>query len=517
MKPVYDVALKIKRLPLTDEQFNKVPKFGLKLPLYPYQAQGLYYMYAAKRCILADATGLGKTAQCLALMQLLESRGEENKWIIVAPPPTILQWSAEFDKFATLPHPILGIYGRRDRVNSYIAGFMQSQSMIISYQVLIRDWEMIQELGIKNWIFDDAHFFRHHNTKTARIVKALTTNAERVVLSTATPMQKNPLDLHSLLEAIGVGSYFGSQIGFENHYCVIKRTAFRLRDGITRWKKEFVRARNLDELKRKIQPFVIQRTFEDAGGYLPDLIVKPVWLGLHPEQVRIKEQIHKKMIEAWDEGKLTYIRNIGFHAHRQLCAGTRTLGLNCDVSTKLDAVVQFVEDKLGPNEKVLIYSFYKKTVAAIAERFRASGREDFAVITGDMTNKREREAIRNKFQDDPDLRILIGTDAIKVGLNLQSARYLIMIDLILNAQEVMQLIGRIRRVGAKHKTSVVYMLLTQGTIEEGLYRKLKYEAALYDMVLGKNTSIFPELSSLEMAALMGLPMKDVQDVNSRVA
>lgn len=507
MTPNYSAALSIKGLPLSNTQFSDYPDFGMKLKLHPYQVQGVYYMYAARRCILADATGLGKTAQCLGLMKLLESqRIEDNRWIIVAPPTTILQWHGEFDKFTDFPEPVLGIFGRRDRINNYMIGI--PHTMIISYQVLIRDYEVLSELGVTNWIFDDAHFFRHHSTKTARIVKLLTKNANRVILSTATPMQKNPKDLHSLLEAIGVGGLFGSEIGFENHYCVLRPVSYWARGGFKRYKKEFVRARNLDELKNKVSPFMIQRTFEECGKFLPELIVKPVWLGMTELQSQLQVQLHKKLLEAWDKNEWVKIRNIGFHAQRQLCAGTKTLGLETDESTKLDAVEQFIDDKLGEGEKVLVYSFYKKTVAALAARFTKKGRTDFEIITGDITDKAKREYIRKRFMNDPGCRILIGTDAIKVGLNLQSARYLIMIDLILNAQEVTQLIGRIRRLGSKNKNVVLYLLLIKDTIEERLFKKLKYEAALFDAVLGKNTNIFPDLSALELAALMGLPMKE---------
>lgn len=290
---------------------------------------------------------------------------------------------------------------------------------------------------------------------------------------------------------------------------------FAIRHGIIRKRKEFVRARNLDELKQKVNPFMIQRTFMDCGKFLPELIVKPIWLGMTELQTQLQEQLHKRMMEAWDKGELVKIRNIGFHAQRQLCAGTKTLGLETDESTKLDAVIQFVEDKLGENEKVLIYSFYKKTVAAIADRLTKIGRTDFEVITGDITSKPQREYIRKRFMEDPTCRILIGTDALKVGLNLQSARYLIMVDLILNAQEIMQLIGRIRRLGSKNKNVVLYILLTTGTIEERLFKKLKYEAALYDIVFGKTTSIFPALDSMEIAALMGLPVKEVHSAESQ--
>jgi SNF2 family DNA or RNA helicase len=500
---VNSIALQIKKEPRSHPSFQSanLPDIGLARPLRPFQQQGMLYAYAAKKCIIADATGLGKSAQCIGLINLIHHKGgEDDRWLLIAPPSTLIQWSDEFSKFSKIIKPVVGILGPDERISNYVSGF---QVMIISYQVLLRDWEMINDLGISNWIFDDAHFFRHHWTKTAGVVKQLTRGANRIVLTTATPMQKSPLDLHSLLEAIGLNRVFGTAIGFENHYCEVRKTRHTLRDGRVFWKKEFVRARNLPELRDKVFPYVIQRTFNDVGEELPGLIVKPIWLGLSERQRQIQTQIHRKLMKAWDAGELTTIRNKGFHSLRQLCAGTRTLGLKDDCSTKLDAIEQFVDDKLG-SEKVLIYSFYKGTVKALAERFEKSGRTDFEVITGDITSKVERERIRNRFLKDPSMKILIGTDAIKVGLNLQSARYLLCVDLILNAQELVQLIGRLRRMGAASNTIVCYFLLTQGTIEERLYRRLKYESAIFDCVFKQRSDVFPELSALELASLMGL-------------
>jgi SNF2 family DNA or RNA helicase len=500
---VNSLAIKIKQSARSHPSFQacNLPDIGLIAALKPFQIQGMLYAYAAKRCVIADATGLGKSAQCIGLINLINYKGgEDNRFLLVVPPSTIIQWSDEFAKFSKIIRPVMGIFGPEERVSNYVSGF---QVMIISYQVLLRDWEMINDLGISNWIFDDAHHFRHHWTKTAGVVKQLTKNANRIVLTTATPMQKSPMDLHSLLEALGLNRVFGTAIGFENRYCVIKKTLRTLRDGRSFWKKEFVRARNLPELTDKVYPYVIQRTFNDVGEELPGLMVKPIWLYLSERQSQLQKQAHKKLVQLWDAGELATIRNKGFHYLRQLCAGTRSVGLKDDSSCKLDAIEQFISDKLG-NEKVLIYSFYKDTVRALAERLRKRGDVDFEVITGDVTSKMERERIRNRFLTDPKLKVLIGTDAIKVGLNLQAARYLLCIDLILNAQELVQLIGRLRRMGATTKTVVVYFLLTKGTVEERLYHRLKYESALFDCVFNQKSDVFPELSAIELASLMGL-------------
>lgn len=497
----YEKALKVKRYK-GEAPFSKLAFCGIKKPLYEFQVKGVAYMYHAKRCILADATGLGKTVQCAGLFQLLDHLGHNNKWIIVAPPSTIFQWAEELKKFTSLPPPALGIGNRNERMGFYIASDFW-QVYITSYQILWRDWEMIDEVGVRNWVFDDAHFFRHHSTKTARIVKHLTKGADRIVLATATPKQKSTMDLHSLLEALGLNYIFGSEIGFENHYCVMRKTKRTLKDGRSFWQKEEVGLRNPHELKRKLEPFLIKRTFDEVGQQLPGLIVKPIWLRMHPKQVNIHEQLRQRIIAAWDRGKIREIPNKGYHSMMQICSGTRTFGLQEDVSAKLDAVMQFVDDKMGTEgEKLIIYSFYKETIRAIERRLRAVGRTDFVKITGDDVSKTSREAVRRAFRYDNNVKILLGTDAIEGGLNLQSARYLIMVNLILNAERMTQLIGRLRRLGSEHRTVVVYPLLMKGTLEQRFWERLRYEKALTDYLFEEKSDIFPSLSSTELMSMI---------------
>jgi SNF2 family DNA or RNA helicase len=386
-------------------------------------------------------------------------------------------------------------------MSSYIAPDFW-QFYITSYQMLWRDWEMIKDLGIKNWVFDDAHFFRHHSTKTARIVKFLTKDAERIVLATATPKQKSTMDLHSLLEALGLNHIFGSEIGFENHYCVMRKTRRTLRDGRQFWQKEEVGLRNPHELKRKLEPFLIKRTFAEVGKELPGLIVKPVWLKLYPKQQEIYNQARNKIIQAWDKGEIKQIPNKGFHSLIQSCVGTRVVGLEEDISIKADAVMQFIDDKLGEeNEKLIVYSFYKEPIRTLIRRLRKAGRDDYVLFTGEM-NKIEKEQARREFQYSNKIRILLATGAAEMGINLQSARYLIMMNLILNSQRMIQLVGRLRRLGSEHSTVVVYPLLGKGTIEERLWDRLKYENALTDYLFDEKGDVFPSLSSVELMTML---------------
>lgn len=476
----------------------------MKRPLYDFQTTGLIYLYFAKRCILADATGLGKTIECIGLFQFLEKyTNEDNRWIVIAPPNAVYQWEEEFKKFTDF-HPALAVGDRDERILYYISP--QWQFLVLSYHMLWRDWTLLNRLKVKNWVFDDAHFFKNHDTKTAELVKTLTLNAKRIILATATPVQKTPMDLHSLLEVLRLTHIFGSRVGFENHFCVIRKTRCTRKDGRSWWQKDFIRVRNKTELSTKVAPYCIKRKPLEVGQQLPDLMVQPMWFDFDKKQQSIYGQIKDSVIKAYDKGQLTEVKNKGFHSMRQVCGGTRTFGLKEDKSPKLDAVEFFLQEKLGRNEKVVIYSFYKETVRTLQDRLvrlRKARKIDFSwvVMSGDDKSQEARETAKQEFIHNPNCRVLIGTDAIKVSMNLQVARFLIMLDWISNPKDVEQLIGRLRRLESKVNKVIVYPFLMRKTIEEGLWRKTRFESTISDGIFKERSDVF-KLTDKEFMTLV---------------
>lgn len=470
----------------------KHPDFRFKLPLYDFQTAGLLYFYYAKKGILADATGLGKTVQCLALFQFLEQyTQEDNRWVLIVPPSVVYQWETEFKKFTDF-YPAVVTGDRASRIPYYLSP--NWQFLITTYQLLWRDWEMLHQLGIRNWVLDDAHFFKNHNTKTANVVKTLTKRATRVILSTATPIQKTPMDVHSLMEALQLSYLFGSPIGFENHYCRVKYTLGFKQNGQRFRKKEFLGAKNVKELRDKLRPFCIKRTFKTVGHVLPKLTVQPIWLNMSRKQKGLYDQTKQKIIATHDQGQLRKIKNSGYHTMRQICTGTRTAGLDEDKSPKLDAVMFFIAERLGKGEKAVIYAYYKETVRTLVrrlEKLRTDGEYDgsWVVMTGDDRSMAHREHAKQQFTTNPYCRVLFGTDAIQVGMNLQAARYLVMIDVIPNPKNIEQLVGRVRRMGG-HSRVMVYPLMMKKSIEEGLWKKIRFESVVSDGIFDEKGEIF---------------------------
>lgn len=87
------------------------------------------------------------------------------------------------------------------------------------------------------------------------------------------------------------------------------------------------------------------------------------------------------------------------------------------------------------------------------------------------------------FQNDPDTRIILATDAGNSGVNLQSGGYLINYDLPDSFDIYDQRNARIRRLGSAHSTVYIYNLVTKGGVDEAKFRKLMKQKAVIDKVV----------------------------------
>ena len=75
---------------------------SLEFPLqpFPYQFQGVAFLYPRLAAILADEMGLGKTMQAITAMRLLLHAGEIGSVLLVCPKPLVTNWQREFALWA---------------------------------------------------------------------------------------------------------------------------------------------------------------------------------------------------------------------------------------------------------------------------------------------------------------------------------------------------------------------------------------------------------------------------------
>jgi DNA-binding NarL/FixJ family response regulator len=76
---------------------------ALKLPLYPYQIDGMLHLAFTERALLGDEMGLGKTAQAVAACMLLRELRGIARVLVVCPVSLKAEWEEQITKFTDLP------------------------------------------------------------------------------------------------------------------------------------------------------------------------------------------------------------------------------------------------------------------------------------------------------------------------------------------------------------------------------------------------------------------------------
>lgn len=141
------------------------------------------------------------------------------------------------------------------------------------------------------------------------------------------------------------------------------------------------------------------------------------------------------------------------------------------------------------------------SITAFQDRMDKAG-IGYVTIWGNEPDKVKRQQDIDRFWNDPGCRVLVGTQAIEQSLNLQCARHLINVDMILNPARMEQLAGRIRRDGSAFSTVYVHNLLTLDTQEERYIPLLEREQALIDTVWDENSELFESLTPLALLTLI---------------
>jgi SNF2 family DNA or RNA helicase len=141
-------------------------------------------------------------------------------------------------------------------------------------------------------------------------------------------------------------------------------------------------------------------------------------------------------------------------------------------------------DGSGRRRKLIIFSEHRDTLNYLAERIRSLLGRPEAVVTihGGMQREARREA-QEAFRQEPDVSVLVATDAAGEGVNLQQAHLLVNYDLPWNPNRIEQRFGRIHRIG---QTEVCHMwnLVAAETREGQVFERLLTKLAEQSKALG---------------------------------
>jgi SNF2 family DNA or RNA helicase len=151
--------------------------------------------------------------------------------------------------------------------------------------------------------------------------------------------------------------------------------------------------------------------------------------------------------------------------------------------------------KHSPHQKIVIFTEHRDTLNYLEHRITTLlGRKEAVVIIHGGIGREERLNVQEAFKHDPQVQVLLATDAAGEGINLQRAHLMVNYDLPWNPNRLEQRFGRIHRIG---QTEVCHLwnLVADDTREGDVYRKLLEKLELAREALGGQ--VFDVLGKLQ--------------------
>ncbi|MEJ7740546.1 MAG: DEAD/DEAH box helicase [Chitinophagaceae bacterium] len=479
----------------------------IKTPLFSYQEEGILFAAKAGRSILADEMGLGKTIQAIGFAEMMQRRFGLSKILIICPTSLKYQWKSEIEKFTGSKVAVIeGNLLQRMKAYSEYEHFYK----IISYNVVLNDWAHINEMRPDLIILDEAQRIKNWKTKVSQSIKKL--KSDYALVLTGTPLENNLEELYSLMQFIDpfvLGSLY--------HFLTVHQIKEEGTDKIIGYQR-------LHEIRERLSDVLLRRTKKQVLKQLPERIDKNLFVPLTAQQ----EQMHteyagqvSKLVNKWkrfgylneqDRQRLLIFLNL----MRMVCDSTYIVDQETNYQTKLDELENILDEIMEmQDEKVVIFSQWERMTRLVVKILDKKG-IGYENLHGGVPSIK-REALFKNFQYDQHCRVFLSTDAGGVGLNLQSAAWIINLDIPWNPAVLEQRIGRIHRMGQK-KNICVINLVAKDSIEERMLGVLKFKSALAAGILdnGENSIFMGEekfkkfMRSVEEVT-QSLPASSIED------
>lgn len=131
--------------------------------------------------------------------------------------------------------------------------------------------------------------------------------------------------------------------------------------------------------------------------------------------------------------------------------------------------------------------------------------------TKNITEKVKRFAPKaNNYATDEPLDVLIATDVLSEGLNLQDANVVVNYDLHWTPVKLIQRIGRIDRIGSEHDEIYIYNFFPETKLESklGLIEKVRARVEEFGKALGADGKILEESEEWNPSAIRAIYGED---------
>lgn len=482
------------------DKYDKSSKDGRKLKIL--QKEGIKFLLANRKCILADSMGCGKTIQSIIAAMASNSK----KILIITTASLKTNWKRELTiyndekdiqilqgskdeicdkKYVIANYDILINYYEVPTETVYETEYVYNENgkrEVIRKPVMVKskDGQLVEkqkkstrkdviEECLKNSplflnkfdcvIIDEAQKLSNNSSNRYKVIDDFLKRAKPnyVFLLTGTPLTNKPINLYYILKLIDAPITRDYRY-FIKRYCDAK--TFRLKTG-----KEVTTingASNLEELREKIKHLYIRRLLTEMTDMVDKNIITKTYDLTESQRVEY-ERLWQEYLDAQIEQG-----NEDSEQYRQLVEGI--LVRQYLAKQMVDNTIKLVDDMLEEGGKVIIVCTFAEEIAMFKNYYK----KKCVVYDGKMTAKAKDKA-EQAFNNDKNVRVFIGQIlAAGVGLNLVVANKMVFNSYSWVAADNAQIEDRIYRLTQKNDVTCVYQLFNDSISKH-----------MYDTVVGK--------------------------------
>ena len=412
---------------------------------FPFQLDGVAFLYPRHEAVLADEMGLGKTMQAIIALRLLARQGLVRRALVICPKPLVTNWRRELAEWAPeLPVTVVeGNYQQRQ----WLWANADEGVLVANYEVLVRDHPSARVCPepVDLMIVDEAQRIKNADSATHRAV--CNVPRQRSWALTGTPIENSGDDLAAIFD-----------------YVSPRRVRPQMKPLA---------------MRQAVSDHVLRRTKDQVLSQLPPKTVVDVEVALTPEQLAAYDRAENEGIVRLAElGHELTIRHVFQLVLRlkQICNFEPVTG----ASSKLDRLIADMEECATSGRKAIVFSQWVQSIERLRDALRPFGPLEYhgRIPVG------RRDGVLQRFREESDAQVLLMSyGAGSVGLNLQFAEYVFLFDRWWNPAVEDQAINRAHRIGAAGPV-LVTRYLTPGTIEERINAVLQQKRDLFQTMFG---------------------------------
>jgi SNF2 family DNA or RNA helicase len=468
--------------------------------LYPFQDVGVEFLYRAKRALLADEMGTGKTTQTIRAIRRLASWGEDPFPVCVICPNTVKRgWLREWAREAPRGDPNVQVFviegsatKRRkifDDANAAIAdGYdvaiiinfesVRGHSRLAPYGTvrLSEKEKMLKELNdisFKTVVVDEAHRMKDPKSKQTRACWSVQHGKEvKFVFGlTGTPIASHPGDLWAIMHGIAPLDY-PTRTKYVDRYCMQGYSPFGGLNIVG------VMPNTKAEFEQILDPRMRSMPKELVLPFLPPRIrPEPRYVPMSPKQKKAYKQMEEDMLTRLDDGTVIFATNSLTKNTRLLQFSSASAVINeegevrlSEPSSKLDELDNIIDEMNG--EPLVVVAESLQLINLAQARMDKRG-ITYRMVTGDIPAGPIREQNIEDFQEGKAQVMLMTIKAGGVGITLTRAGVIVFLQRSWSMIDNKQCEDRVHRIGSEiHDKIVIIDMIAADTVEESQIPRL---------------------------------------------